>query len=511
MASAFTILPLSPLIRTFFSTNMLQDQYRESSKIENEYKKLLKAWEVELSSNPSTDIKKSKISKSEHIQFTLMHLFNGYLDQIWTDSQNMLQCAQAWTSQGEEPYPSNAIFTMNILGLHLMKQSLRTRQEFFKIVDELNGISSIGNENESLLSSSDSTISQDYLLTQSSDIHQYVDLEKCDYEKLNYGQPHFSYCDSSESPLLEKNNSDDPSSQSLFSSNRPFRLTSSPSTPTIAKHWSDESQCTQSFSPVCNYDVYYPKNEGVDSNHILSCRFCSEPLPIQRSLSADNLQPHQHSTAYSTEVDDDERDDCSSFEIASFYYNSGSDDEVDIMERELLLKKPANIMREKYQLPLSTTTSTSIGSSKIEIPTIADNNSTSSSIIHYDIETKEIKKIKIKRNRRMIRKRLETTSTNSSQSTYSPMSTNSSNDTDVTSIDAEERVKTDVVSDNNTKSSTKSLSINKIAFFIKKISKVGNEAEIKSKGSNINLHKISDSSKRNMLNFHNLFSSSRKK
>jgi hypothetical protein len=111
----------------------------------------------------------------------------------------------------------------------------------------------------------------------------------------------------------------------------------------------------------------------------------------------------------------------------------------------------------------------------------------------------------------MIRKRLETTSTNSSQSTYSPMSTNSSNDTDVTSIDAEERVKTDVVSDNNTKSSTKSLSINKIAFFIKKISKAGNEAEIKSKGSNINLHKISDSSKRNMLNFHNLFSSSRKK
>jgi hypothetical protein len=486
---------------------MLQDQYRESSKIQNEYKKLLRAWEIELSSNPSTDIKKSRISKSEHIQFTLMHLFNGYLDQIWTDSQNMLQCAQVWTSQSAEPHPSDAVFTMNILGLHLMKQSLRTRQEFFKIVDELNGISSINNDEiESVISSSDSTISQEFLVEeQPGPEHEFVDLEKYNSRYKNKSndnsQPNFNYYDSIvESPLLLKKNSSRSISSSLKlvdSYNKPFRLISSPSTPTIGNKYSDTSCCPQSFQPACNYNVYYPRNEGVGQRHALSCHFCSEPVPLKKSFSFDNFPVSQHSSTYSTEGD--ERDDCSSFEIASFYYNSGSDNEEDIIERELLLEKPIDVMREKCQLLNNSEPNDE--STKIEI-VAGDYDSLSSSIIHYDIETKEIKKNKLKRNRQVVREIFYSSSTNSSQSTtYSPVPSDSY-DTSMTSIQSEDQ-EPKISNEENTKSPA-SLSKNKLTSFMKKFIE-RKIAKTETKNSTT-AHDI----KISKLHLRNIFSSSRK-
>ncbi|KAI9257423.1 hypothetical protein BY458DRAFT_558205 [Sporodiniella umbellata] len=82
---------------------------------EIEYQKLLSAWDL-LSASNKPD--------------SFMQLFLSYLDQIWIDSQNMLQCAQYWqTIPTETAEFSDAAHTMNSLGLHLMRKSLQTRQE----------------------------------------------------------------------------------------------------------------------------------------------------------------------------------------------------------------------------------------------------------------------------------------------------------------------------------------------------------------------------------------------
>ncbi|CEI87523.1 hypothetical protein RMCBS344292_01934 [Rhizopus microsporus] len=90
--------------------------------VETEYKKLQSDW---------TSLNTVSLN-SPNLLFVL---FSNYLSQIWTDAQSMLQCAQFWQSiivQGHDL--THLVQTMNSLGLHLMKQSLQTRQEMLNIV-----------------------------------------------------------------------------------------------------------------------------------------------------------------------------------------------------------------------------------------------------------------------------------------------------------------------------------------------------------------------------------------
>ncbi|CEG78935.1 hypothetical protein RMATCC62417_13467 [Rhizopus microsporus] len=90
--------------------------------VETEYKKLQSDW---------TSLNTVSLNNPN----LLFVLFSNYLSQIWTDAQSMLQCAQFWQSiivQGHDI--THLVQTMNSLGLHLMKQSLQTRQEMLNIV-----------------------------------------------------------------------------------------------------------------------------------------------------------------------------------------------------------------------------------------------------------------------------------------------------------------------------------------------------------------------------------------
>lgn len=198
--------------------------------VEQEYQKLRFAWEQQLH-----DPKKHKQETHRHhdnVQFTLMHLFQSYLNQVWTDSQNMLQCAQSWSNDSHQ---KDAAFTMNILGLHLMKQSLRTRQELFHIVNEAS--------NHIELTRAPST-------TSSCSIPSYYQT--------------------------------------------PVKLSSSPSTPTINNtsnadnYWQHESAttCKHAFTPGSNYPSYFP----LELEQNTSCPFCHEKLVrLKKSFSADNF------------------------------------------------------------------------------------------------------------------------------------------------------------------------------------------------------------------------------
>ncbi|KAI9245940.1 hypothetical protein EDC94DRAFT_627861 [Helicostylum pulchrum] len=301
---------------------MLQDEYREHRKIGNEYQKLLSSWNNEQLNNPSTNIKRSKINKSEHAQFTLIHLFNDYLNQIWSDSKSMVQCAEAWASQTTELNPAESAFTMNIHGLHLMKQSLRKRQQLFRIVDELNSICYVEKEKlyESLCSSSDSTISQEYSTQKN--------LQKSDTQKIKCDltiQKDFEYFD------LEPNRQKIDSEPS-----RTVRLIRSPSTPTISSFWEEGSSCSQNFTPACNFSTYFPRE---DDTHKLSCHFCQKMVPLKKSFSVENLDSFQQGIS---NITDDEgssgNDDDSSYDITSLYRYSKGDYQNDIAEREILLE-----------------------------------------------------------------------------------------------------------------------------------------------------------------------------
>lgn len=301
---------------------MLQDEYREHRKIDNEYQKLLLSWNNEQLNNPSTNIKRSKINKSEHAQFTLIHLFNDYLNQIWSDSQSMVQCAEAWAIQTTELNPTESAFTMNIHGLHLMKQSLRKRQQLFRIVDELNNIYFVENKKlyESLCSSSDFTISQEYSTQKN--------LQKSDIQKTECDltiQKDFEYFDLE--PNIKKIDSEP---------KRTVRLISSPSTPTISSFWEEGSPCSHNFTPACNFSTYFPRE---DDTHKLSCHFCQEVIPLKKSFSVENLNSFQQGIS---NITDDEgssgNEEGSSYDISSLYRYSKGDYQTDIEEREILLE-----------------------------------------------------------------------------------------------------------------------------------------------------------------------------
>ncbi|KAK4521442.1 uncharacterized protein ATC70_012057 [Mucor velutinosus] len=219
--------------------------------VEHEYQKLKCAWEQQ-----RYDIKSQKQEtqyyRHDNVQFTLMHLFHGYLNQIWMDSQNMLQCAQSWNN---DPHKKDAAFTMNILGLHLMKQSLRTRQELFHIVDEAS------TNHDAMPARASST-------TSSCSIPSYYQM--------------------------------------------PVKLSSSPSTPTINNgstidpHWQLDSAttaCKHAFTPGSNFPSYFPAE--LEQN--TSCHFCHEKLVrLKKSFSADYF------SALASQISSEEATSCSS-------------------------------------------------------------------------------------------------------------------------------------------------------------------------------------------------------
>ncbi|KAL9554570.1 hypothetical protein MBANPS3_002763 [Mucor bainieri] len=200
----------------------------EEELIEHEYQKLKCAWEQQ----------RHDTTKSQKQEAQQCHSH----DNIWMDSQNMLQCAQSWNN---DPRQKDAAFTMNILGLHLMKQSLRTRQELFHIVDEAS---------------------------------------PCDYDDTK--------------PARTASTASSCTVPSCYQ--MPVKLSTSPSTPTIHNnvagstmdpHWQLDSTakttiCKHAFTPGSNYPSYFP----VELEQNTSCHFCHEKLVgLKKSFSADHF------------------------------------------------------------------------------------------------------------------------------------------------------------------------------------------------------------------------------
>ncbi|KAI8645186.1 hypothetical protein BD408DRAFT_429723 [Parasitella parasitica] len=302
--------------------------------IEDEYEKLQSAWKQQL--NDMKNQPHQRVSNHDNAHFTLMHLFHSYLNQIWMDSQNMLQCAQSWNNDTNQ---KDAAFTMKVLGMHLMKQSLRTRQEFFQIVDEVSG-----------------TI---------------------DY----FSMPSTATAVPAENPLCSSP-SLSPVSSLLAPEPIPVKLTSSPSTPTISTYatlgyWQGDTTttCKHAFTPGSNYSLYFPAepNHKDSQQQHLSCHFCHEKLGLKKSFSADNFCTliSQTSSTCTNNSSDDEIESLGDDMAASKkllmpdedYDNDGDDDGICNYREKLL----------KYQL-----VSELHESSKVEIEDDRDNASISS-------------------------------------------------------------------------------------------------------------------------------------
>jgi hypothetical protein len=244
-----------------FTTMLKNPTARESpfKAYETEYQKLGNIWQdCLLPVQPLEANINSK--KAEYTLSSLIHLFDQYMTQVWTDSQNMLQSSKPLDSQRTSLPPHDESFSLNILGLQLMKQSLRTRKEFLYIVNELNNSSDIHHK--------------------SSDVTEYDDSSTQEEEEIEtkYQQ---------DAVLSSSNNN---SSYLSPGCNRPFRLTSSPSSPAIGSAWStikEENTCAHNFKPASNYLLYYAPN--AEARHSNLCHLCKQHIALKKSLSADNL------------------------------------------------------------------------------------------------------------------------------------------------------------------------------------------------------------------------------
>lgn len=461
-------------------TKMLTDQLRETETIENEHRKLIEAWEYELSRNSVPDIKGSKIFKSDHMVYS----FNAYLNKIWDDSQNMVQYEEQSQKQSmNEPYSTDSIFYTNIVALHLMKQSLQTRQEFFRVVDGCKDLFLSIDAEELEYSSSDSTVSQDINNFQKDQKNEPTELNSTTSKCLNALENYHQHTPS----LNTLNTMGFPESTPPIGLNKPTRLTSSPSTPVISCHRTGQYSCSQNFSPGCNYSTYFPRIDDDAADHKLSCHFCQEALPLKKSFSVEDLNSFRELYATDDESEKEDHDD-SSFEIASFYYNSDNQDEV--IEREELLEKCHGYsISEKYQL-LSDTE----GSLKVEID--QDNNSVSSSIIHYDGKSKQIKKNKIKRYRPPVYEQCGMVSTR--KSSYYSENNNRPNLVSKTIVEDNRKLSNDSILTIQVASLSKKLRRSKVGTFIRKSSAKAKQDVINvasSPSKNVNLCRLFSSRK----------------
>lgn len=345
--------------------------------VENEYEKLKFAWEHQIH---AAEKQKQEANNNENIQFTLMHLFHGYLNQIWIDSQNMLQCAQSWNSDENQ---KDAAFTMNILGLHLMKQSLRTRQELFHIVDEASS-----------------------------------------------GFDYFSMPPTTEKSLYSAFTSSlSSSSCSIASNQRPIKLSSSPSTPTInnstPNHWQDTTAtCKHTFTPGSNYSLYFPESNDKCNSQNLSCHICHEKLGLKKSFSADNFctLTSQISSSVSSNSDyETEEGDIAIMNQFCGTSNNNSTFEIEYIENDMLASRKLLVEDDqddgnsnykdkliKYQL-----IDKLHESSKVEV----DDDNTSISSSGTTMEELKMKRSTI--NNSLLHERIDSSSTCLPQSIYS--------------------------------------------------------------------------------------------
>jgi hypothetical protein len=110
-------------------TFVLLPQHPHDPSVEKEYETLIRAWKYQLIDNiPTTP-------NTDYIRFAWMRLMDHYLDQQWLDSKQMLQCAQAWSARDELSL-SEAVHSMNILGLKSMQRSLDARQELLQVLGD---------------------------------------------------------------------------------------------------------------------------------------------------------------------------------------------------------------------------------------------------------------------------------------------------------------------------------------------------------------------------------------
>lgn len=289
-------------MHTFFFFNLIFAlMSNEFFLVEAEYKKLLSAWDA------IDCLNRSSLS---------VHLFSNYLDQIWIESQNMLQCAQYWQAAQKDILDfSDAVHTMNSLGLHLMKQSLHTRQELINIVQYIES-----DDKDSF-----------YSATSGIDIAEVSYRNSISIREMKMGQP-------------------------LSASRSLIRLMRSPSAPT--QRSSEDYFCTP--DPSSHYTTYLP----TDQNN--QCHFCSIQQ-IKRSYSFEHFQ---------TSIDDMHSDISSE----SFtYYRSKGDEEQRKMDNIHLEKYPSLAHSNAgYDIPCQTLSDVSTLSltsvRKPEMITLQDSN-----------------------------------------------------------------------------------------------------------------------------------------
>ncbi|KAI8979590.1 hypothetical protein BDF20DRAFT_835594 [Mycotypha africana] len=97
--------------------------------IEKEYKKLAEAWKNQIRNKAPSQQNK------DFIRLAWLRLMDHYLDQQWLESKQMLQCAQAWSSQ-QRISVRQAAHTMKIISLKSMRRSLETRREILQALDD---------------------------------------------------------------------------------------------------------------------------------------------------------------------------------------------------------------------------------------------------------------------------------------------------------------------------------------------------------------------------------------
>ncbi|KAI7906411.1 uncharacterized protein BX663DRAFT_483157 [Cokeromyces recurvatus] len=106
--------------------------------VEDGYEALIQEWKTQLVNQQLT-----APPSYDYVRLTWMRLMDHYLDQHWLDSKQMLQCAQVWSTR-DSIHISEAVYTMNILGLKFMKRSLDARKELLQALGDPIFMSTLG-------------------------------------------------------------------------------------------------------------------------------------------------------------------------------------------------------------------------------------------------------------------------------------------------------------------------------------------------------------------------------
>lgn len=374
-----------------------------------EQQKLENGWQDGLSSLLPFEVNISN-KKVESALSSLIHLFDEYMTQVWTDSQSMLQSSKQFDSYRNSLSPRDESFSLHILGLQLMKQSLRTRKEFLYIVNEIQNFSDMHHDSSDYTEYDDSATQE----------------EEVEVVDNIYQQDSVSITSSINSLSLSPNY------------NRPFRLISSPSSPAIGSAWSatkeEENICAHNFKPASNYMIYYAPN--AEARHSTLCHLCKQNIALKKSLSADNLNG-----LINSDSDDDDEDYLEDTDCGVTILNSDcSDDfsEIDqetrMMANKLLIEEndtissiaAENYYLEKLQKYNLIDDDQYEGSSKIELDSLKSNTSSSLVVLSSSYFSVDEDNDVTKEPESDIQCRGLIHNLQNSTSTYSPPSTSSS-------------------------------------------------------------------------------------